>query len=115
MSVTGHEYDPSKKPTKAEKLKASSQEGKAGQKTPAAEKEDHPTPTPEVYPQMPPLEDVTLLHQRKSLGSKPQTPQPDPNIPKRSDTIPEHFRCQNLNTFFFLNVSCQCHFKMTTF
>ena len=100
-SVTGREYDPGKKPTKAEKLKMSSQEGKAEQKTPAAEKEDHPTPMPEVDPQMPPLEDVTPATPRKSLGSKPQTPQQDPNIPKRSDTNPEHFRCQNLNTFFF--------------
>ena len=29
MSVTSHEYDPGKKPIKAEKLKTSSQEGKA--------------------------------------------------------------------------------------
>ena len=67
MSVTGREYDPSKKPTKAEKLKTSSQESKAEQKTPAAEKEDHPTPTQEVDPQMPPLEDVTPATPKKKF------------------------------------------------
>ena len=66
MSVTGCEYDPSKKSTKAEKLKMSSQEGKAEQKMPAAEKEDHPTPVPEVDPQMPPLEDITPTTPKKS-------------------------------------------------
>ena len=81
MSVTGHEYDPSKKPTKAEKLKMYSQEGKAEQKTPAAEKEDHPTPTPEVDPQMSPLEDITPATPKKKFRFKA----PDPTTrPKHS-------------------------------
>ena len=80
-SVTGREYYPSKKPTKAEKLKMSSQEGKAEQKTPAADKEDHPTPMPEVDPQMPPLEDVTLTTPKKKFRFKA----PDPTTrPKHS-------------------------------
>ena len=79
-SVTGREYDPGKKPTKAEKLKTSSQEGKAEQKMPVAEK-DHPTPTPEVDPQMPSLEDVTPATPKKKFRFKA----PDPTTrPKHS-------------------------------
>ena len=74
MSVTGHDYDTGKKPTKAKKLKMSSQEGKAEEKTPAAEKEDHPTPMPEVDPQMPPLEDVTPTTPKKTFWFKAQDP-----------------------------------------
>ena len=82
MSVTGYEYDPGKKPTKAKKLKMSSQESKAKQKTPADEKEDHPTPMPEVDPQMPPLEDVTPATLMKKFRFKA----PDPT------TRPKHSR-----------------------
>ena len=72
--MTGCEYDPGRKPTKAEKLKTSNQEGKVEQKTPAAEKEDHPTPMPEVDPQMPPLEDVTLTTPKKRFRFKAPNP-----------------------------------------
>ena len=77
-SVTNHEYDPSKKPTKAKKLKTSSQEHKVEQKTPAAEKEDHPTPMPEVDLQMPPLEDVTPATPKKKSRFKAPDPRTRP-------------------------------------
>ena len=69
-SMTGCEYEPGKKPTKAKKLKMSSQEGKAEEQVSAAEKEDCPTPMQEVDPQMPPLEDITPATPKKKFKFK---------------------------------------------
>ena len=57
-SITGHEYDPGKKPIKSEKLKTS-----PTKKDTSTEKHtDEPQPsqptTTEVDPEMPPLEDI---------------------------------------------------------
>ena len=97
MNVTGHEYDPSKKPTKAKKLKTSSQEGKSEQKTPAAKKEDHPTPTPEWIHRCTIGRCNPHYTKEKVKVQSPRFHNQTQTFPKEVTPFQKHFRCQNLN------------------
>ena len=56
-SIMGHEYDPSKEPTKSEKLKTSPKKDTSTEKQ-TEEPQPSPSTTTEVDPEMPPLEDI---------------------------------------------------------
>ena len=55
-SITGHENDPGRKPTKSEKLKTSPKEDTSTEKQ--TEEQPSQSTTSEVDPKMPPLEDI---------------------------------------------------------
>ena len=56
-SITGHEYDPDKKPTKSQKLKPSPKKATSTEKQ-TEEPQPSQSSTCEVDPKMPPLEDI---------------------------------------------------------
>ena len=56
-SITGHEYDPGKKPTKSEKLKPSPKKATSTEKQ-TEEPQPSQSTTSEIDPEMPPLEDI---------------------------------------------------------
>ena len=57
--ITGHKYDPGKKPTKSEKLKTSpTKKDTSTEKHTDEPQPSQPTATTEVDPKMPPLEDI---------------------------------------------------------
>ena len=58
MSITGHEYDPGRKPTKSEKLKTSPTKKDTSTEKHTEEPQPSQSTTTELDPKMPPLEDI---------------------------------------------------------